>query len=148
MRNLQLLIHLLVITILGVFTFLITSFNIESELITETKPYIAWCGTGAYNSSTEEATRGKKLFKNYCATCHSKNMVSWATGPPLAKTISKWQKDTFSYQLFLKNSLTYIGNPNGTRRDSLVSLYDIKVNQHFFELELQEVKDLIAYFEM
>ena len=36
------------------------------------------------------ADAGKTLFKNYCATCHAKNMVVDGTGPALAGTEERW----------------------------------------------------------
>ncbi|GAB5550836.1 MAG: hypothetical protein Sapg2KO_04270 [Saprospiraceae bacterium] len=33
---------------------------------------------------------GKILFRNHCATCHNKNMVTDLTGPALAGTLERW----------------------------------------------------------
>ena len=148
MRDLQLLINLLILSILGLFTFIIISFNTNKDINSGTTYYGGFCGTSSLYHYPEGAENGKILFKNNCAMCHAKNMVSWATGPPLGSTIKKWQNDTTSYQLFLLNSLAYVEKPNPVRRDSLVSLYKMEVNYHDFNLERQEVKDLIAYIEM
>jgi len=46
---------------------------------------------------------GKTLFKNYCATCHAKKMVSDATGPALAGAQERWDDDEALYA-WIRNS--------------------------------------------
>lgn len=46
---------------------------------------------------------GKKLFKNYCATCHAKNMVADMTGPALAGAQERWGDDEALYS-WIRNS--------------------------------------------
>lgn len=55
---------------------------------------------------------GKKLFKNYCATCHAKNMVSDATGPALAGAQARWDDDEALYG-WIRNSQAMVqsGHP-------------------------------------
>jgi len=55
---------------------------------------------------------GKKLFKDYCGTCHAKNMVSAATGPALAGAQEKWDDDVAIYA-WIRNSQQMIqdGHP-------------------------------------
>ncbi|MDF1695060.1 MAG: c-type cytochrome [Saprospiraceae bacterium] len=50
---------------------------------------------------------GKKVFKNYCGTCHSKNMVADATGPALYGSQERWGDDEALYS-WIRNSSALI----------------------------------------
>ncbi len=52
---------------------------------------------------------GKKLFKNYCAQCHSKNMKSAATGPALGGAQERWSDDEGLYD-WIRNSQALIAS--------------------------------------
>ena len=61
--------------------------------------------------SVDEAAfnEGKTLFRNYCATCHNRNMVDDLTGPALGGTQERWsdypQEDLYSW---IRNSQALI----------------------------------------
>jgi len=86
---------------------------------------------------------GKKLFKNYCATCHAKNMVSAATGPALAGSQERWGDDEALYA-WIRNSQQMIqqGHP---RALELWEEYKPTIMTAFTALKDEEIASILAY---
>jgi len=56
---------------------------------------------------------GKTIFKNYCASCHAKNMVSKLTGPALGGVQERWENEEDLYA-WIRNSqkmIFEVGHP-------------------------------------
>ncbi|MEM9547385.1 MAG: c-type cytochrome, partial [Bacteroidota bacterium] len=89
------------------------------------------------------ADEGKKLFKNYCAQCHAKNMVSAATGPALAGSQERWGDDEALYA-WIRNSQQMIadGHP---RAVELWEEWKPTVMTAFPALTDDEIGSLLAY---
>lgn len=72
---------------------------------------LAWA-SGAYAQPSVDA--GKTLFRNYCATCHAKDMKTASTGPALGGSQERWadypQEDLYGW---VRNSSAMIaaGHP-------------------------------------
>lgn len=70
------------------------------------------------SSLSEDAQKGKKLFRNNCASCHNKNMKDEMTGPGLAGVEERWsnypREDLFA---FIRGSQKMIadGHPRATQ---------------------------------
>ena len=47
--------------------------------------------------------RGKVLFRDYCASCHHKDMRSLLVGPGLLKAMNRWNNDTLSIYEYIFN---------------------------------------------
>ncbi len=68
-------------------------------------------------SAQPSADNGKTLFRNYCASCHNKDMKSKATGPALGGSQERWAEfapeDLYSW---IRNSQAMIkaGHPRAT----------------------------------
>jgi len=86
---------------------------------------------------------GKKLFKDYCATCHAKNMVSAATGPALAGSQATWDDDEALYA-WIRNSQQLIadGHP---RALEVWEEYKPTVMTAFPALTDDEIGSILAY---
>lgn len=86
---------------------------------------------------------GKKLFKNYCATCHAKNMVTDMTGPALAGSQERWGDDTALYA-WIRNSQAMIqsGHPRATE---LWDQWKPTIMSSFTQLTDDEIGSLLAY---
>ena len=86
---------------------------------------------------------GKKLFKNYCATCHAKNMVSAATGPALAGSQERWGDDEALYA-WIRNSQQLIqdGHP---RAVEMWEQYKPTIMTAFPSLQDEEIASILAY---
>ena len=86
---------------------------------------------------------GKTLFKNYCAQCHNKNMVSVATGPALAGSQERWGDDEALYA-WIRNSQEMIaaGHP---RAVELWEQWKPTVMLAYPDLTDAEIGNILAY---
>ncbi|MEZ5050277.1 MAG: cytochrome c [Saprospiraceae bacterium] len=89
------------------------------------------------------ADAGKTLFKNYCASCHAKDMKSAATGPALAGAQERWADDEALYN-WIRNSQGMIasGHP---RAVELWNQYKPTVMTAFPDLTDDEIGSLLAF---
>lgn len=93
--------------------------------------------------STPDA--GKKLFKNYCAQCHAKNMKSKLTGPALGGVEERWdsQEDLYSW---IRNSQAMIqsGHP---RAVELWNEWKPTIMTNFDNLTDEEIGSILMYVD-
>lgn len=90
---------------------------------------------------------GKALFRNYCATCHNKNMVADLTGPALGGSQERWaefpEEDLYRW---IRNSAAMIdeGHP---RANELWDAWKPAVMNAFGQLTDQEIKNILGYID-
>lgn len=86
---------------------------------------------------------GKTLFRNYCATCHARDMKSNLTGPALGGVETRWEtkEDLYSW---IRNSQAMInsGNP---RAVELWNQWKPVVMNNFPNLTDQEIDNILAF---
>jgi mono/diheme cytochrome c family protein len=89
------------------------------------------------------ADEGKKLFKNYCATCHAKNMVADMTGPALAGAQERWGDDEALYA-WIRNSAALVktGHP---RANEIYNEWNKSLMTAFPSLTDDEIGSVVAY---
>lgn len=89
---------------------------------------------------------GKTLFRNYCATCHNKNMKDNLTGPALGGMEERWadypREDLYSW---IRNSQAMI-NAGHPRAVELWNEWKPTVMNNF-NLTNQEIDNIIAYVD-
>ena len=102
------------------------------------------------HSFSEEAEKGKKLFRNNCASCHNKNMKDEMTGPALAGVEERWsnypREDLFA---FIRSSQKMItdGHPRATQiwdefKPTIMNSFNLKDEEIDFILTyISEVSD-------
>lgn len=90
---------------------------------------------------------GKALFRNYCATCHNKNMVADLTGPALGGTQERWaefpEEDLYRW---IRGSAAMIdeGHPRATE---LWAAWKPTVMNNFPQLTDQEIFNILGYID-
>lgn len=114
------------------------------SLVAMLMPAVAQEGGGvdeaAFNS-------GKSLFRNYCATCHNRNMVDDLTGPALGGTQERWadypEEDLYSW---IRNSQAMIsaGHP---RAVELWEEWKPTAMNSFLNLTDEEIDNLLIYID-
>ncbi|MCB0546508.1 MAG: c-type cytochrome, partial [Phaeodactylibacter sp.] len=89
---------------------------------------------------------GKTLFRNYCATCHNKNMKDNLTGPALGGLEERWadypREDLYSW---IRNSQAMV-NAGHPRAVELWNEWKPTVMNNF-NLTDQEIENIIAYVD-
>lgn len=98
--------------------------------------------SGSTQASVDE---GKTLFRNYCATCHAKNMRTNATGPALAGVEERWADyDRADLYAWIRNSQAMIadGHP---RAVELWDQYKPVVMNAFPNLTDDNMESLLLY---
>lgn len=60
-------------------------------------------------SAQVSADAGKDLFRNYCASCHNKDMRTAATGPAVGGSVERWNDDAALYA-WIRNSQAMVKN--------------------------------------
>jgi len=95
-----------------------------------------------YGQASPEA--GKTLFKNYCATCHNKNMVSDMTGPALAGVSERWDSEENLYA-WIRNSQAMIFETGHPRALELWAEYKPSVMTAFPQLTDEDIASTILY---
>ena len=93
---------------------------------------------------TSDASKGKILFINNCATCHNKNMRDKLTGPALEDWRS-YLKNENEMLLFLHNSKAYL--KNNKRLSKKLKEFEGTECTAFPNLNLEDVKAIIAYID-
>ncbi len=88
---------------------------------------------------------GKTLFRNYCASCHSKDMKKNMTGPALGGVEERWadysQEDLYAW---IRNSQAMIA-ANHPRATELWQQYDGVIMTAFPNLTDDDISSLLAY---
>lgn len=103
------------------------------------------CGTSdSLPILTDNASKGKILFHNNCATCHNKNMKDKLTGPALYDW-RNYLKDENGMLLFLHNSKAYLKKDKQLRKK--LKEFEGTECVPFPNLNLEDVKAIIAYIE-
>lgn len=75
-------------SVLGIFGCLFTLIFIVNKSTTGSSQ--GACGVIDSYDVDSLPNAGKTLFRNHCAMCHNKNMVTDLTGPALAGTLERW----------------------------------------------------------
>lgn len=90
---------------------------------------------------------GKTTFKNYCASCHNKNMKDDMTGPALGGVEERWadypREDLYSW---IRNS-QQLASEKHPRAISLVKEWDNIVMNPFPNLTDEEIEGILLYVE-
>ena len=98
-------------------------------------------------SSNAQATSaaGKELFKNYCASCHAKDMKSAGTGPALGGSQARWNDDAALYS-WIRNSQAMIasGHP---RAVELWNQYKPNIMTAFPNLTDDDIASILLYVD-
>ena len=96
-------------------------------------------------SAQPSADAGKTLFKNYCASCHAKNMKSDATGPALGGVEERWENQEDLYA-WIRNSQAMIqaGHP---RAVELWDQYKPTIMTAFESLTDDEIASVLLYVD-
>lgn len=90
---------------------------------------------------------GKTLFRNYCATCHNKNMVDNLTGPALGGVQERWadypREDLYKW---IRQSQAMIseGHPKAVE---LWAEWKPTVMNNFLNLTDQEIENVLGYID-
>ncbi len=93
----------------------------------------------------ENVSEGKNLFRNYCATCHAKDMKTNLTGPALGGTLERWgeypKEDLYQW---IRNAPQMIaqGHP---RAELLWEEWKPTQMNAFPNLTDQEINNILAY---
>ena len=87
---------------------------------------------------------GKTVFKNYCASCHNKNMVSDMTGPALAGLSERWDSEEDLYA-WIRNSQAMIFEIGHPRALELWNQYKPSVMTPFPNLTDDEIASTLLY---
>lgn len=89
---------------------------------------------------------GKTVFKNYCASCHNKNMVSNMTGPALAGVADRWDTEENLYA-WIRNSQSMIFEVGHPRAVELWEQYKPSVMTAFPALTDDEIASVLSYVD-
>ena len=142
------LVTLLLVFVLSIFGF--TLYN-ENNANYQT-PFGGFCGTvdpyASGSGGSNDYSLGKNLFKENCGTCHSKNMVSDATGPALQGSLSRWNNDTVAIWNYLKDPNVYMEQSKDPWVQKLHSEYEIIIKPEFKSLTFDETKAILSYIEI
>jgi len=90
---------------------------------------------------------GKTLFRNYCASCHNKNMKDDLTGPALGGVEERWadypQEDLYRW---IRNSQAMI-NEGHPRAVELWNEWQPTIMNNFLNLTDSEIDNILAYID-
>lgn len=90
---------------------------------------------------------GKTLFRNYCATCHAKDMVSNLTGPALGGVEERWAEyPSEDLYRWIRNSQAMI-NEGHPRAVELWEEWKPTVMNNFLNLTDSEIDNILAYVD-
>ncbi len=88
---------------------------------------------------------GKNLFRNYCATCHARDMQSDLTGPALGGVLDRWadypKEDLYQW---IRNSQGMI-NEGHPRALELWDEWQPVIMNNFLNLTDQEIDNILVY---
>jgi len=94
----------------------------------------------------KEQIRGKKLFRENCASCHRRNMVDDMTGPALRGVTERWEgREKLLYE-WIKNSQAVIDSGDAYAV-SLYKKWDNSTMNAFPKLTDEDIADLLSYIE-
>lgn len=99
------------------------------------------------DSEIELLKEGKKTFKNYCASCHNKNMKDDMTGPALKGVVERWKEypkeDLHSW---IRNSQELVskGHP---RAITLIKEWNNAVMTPFPNMSDEEIEGVLLYID-
>lgn len=128
---------------------------LRHSLLKENKPTAAieaWCGTvptikEVPNDMIELYGEGKTTFKNYCASCHNKNMKDDMTGPALSGVEERWadypREDLYNW---IRNS-QQLASENHPRAVALVKKWNSVVMTSFPNMSDEEIEGVLLYIE-
>jgi len=111
---------------------------------------LAVCGVLDYSPNLDEAEiklyqEGKTIFKNYCASCHNKNMKDDMTGPALAGVEERWndypKEDLYRW---IRNSQQLVSE-NHPRALTLVKDWNNTVMNPFPNLTDEEIEGVLLF---
>jgi cytochrome c2 len=98
-------------------------------------------------AATVNIDEGKTLFRNYCATCHNKNMKDNLTGPALGGTQERWadypKEDLYRW---IRNSQAMI-NEGHPRAVELWNEWKPTVMSNFLNLTDAQIDNILAYVD-
>ena len=98
-------------------------------------------------AATVNIDEGKTLFRNYCATCHNKNMKDNLTGPALGGTQERWadypKEDLYKW---IRNSQAMI-NDGHPRAVELWNEWKPTVMSNFLNLSDAQIENILAYID-
>ena len=101
----------------------------------------------SFSTFAQEANidAGKTLFKNYCASCHNKDMKSDLTGPALGAVQDRWDDEADLYE-WIRNSQGMIadGHP---RAVELWNAWKPTVMNSFPNLTDEDIANILAYVD-
>jgi len=98
-------------------------------------------------SKKEIYYRGKILFRNNCAQCHSQDMRQEVTAPALFETFNYWVPDTAKFLMYINDSEFYLSSGQDDRILQLHNKFGFGLNSHSNNFTLVELKDLIYFIE-
>lgn len=90
------------------------------------------------------ADAGKTVFKNYCASCHNKNMISDMTGPALAGVEDRWDTQENLYA-WIRNSQAMIFETGHPRALELWNEYKPSAMTAFPQLTDDDIASTLLY---
>ena len=104
---------------------------------------VGWSSSSfAQDGNSDE---GKALFKNYCATCHSKDMKRNMTGPALSGVMDRWSDyPTEDLYAWIRNSQALVasGHP---RANEVYNQYNKVLMTAFPNLTDANINDILTY---
>lgn len=104
-------------------------------------------GTHSLIAQEADLAEGNTLFKNYCASCHNKNMKDNLTGPALGGVEERWadypREDLYAW---VRNSQAMIadGHPRATE---LWNDWKPNIMNNFPALTDQQIENILAYID-
>ncbi len=107
------------------------------------------CGGGS-NTETlkvdpgKPSSPGKKLFRQYCTTCHIMGQVM--TGPDLTGVLERWNNDTLRIKTYIRNPAKAIeaGDPEAVKA---YEAFKPTIMTPFPQLSEQELSDILAFLK-
>ena len=140
---------LLLLIVFGLFTITISS----AFLAEKSDDSIAKTSATTPNLSTvppellATITKGKKLFRTNCATCHNKNMKSDMTGPALAGVRDRWsaypESDLYAW---IKNS-TKLVEADHPKAIEIYKEWDEVTMTAFNNMTEEEIAAILDYID-
>lgn len=95
---------------------------------------------------SEQAKKGKQLFRTNCAACHNKNMVDQMTGPALAGVEGRWEgRETLLYE-WIRNSRAVMATGDSYAVELYRKWAPTEMNA-FPNLEDEDIDAILAYIE-
>lgn len=88
---------------------------------------------------------GKTTFRNYCGSCHAKDMGSELTGPALGNSFERWNSDTLQWGNWVQNSQMCLDTTKNDYARRLWTDWQPVVMTAFPSLTDEEIRGLITY---